>query len=291
MGHKNKLSMVAQVKHTLDSKLAIGESKHQAKKAGTAHQHIYSWGTYKSYLNQGCKFAKWAKETYKCKDLSSARQHVDEYLERSRALSPYTQKLYASSLAKLYSCSSKDFNIKTDDRSRADITRSRGERIRDKHFSEKRNQELINFCKSTGLRRSELETLKGNQLIEKDGSFFIGVKGKGGRYREAPVINEVKLVVDRMREAGENKVWGKVHNAADIHSYRGYYATSMYKSLARERNEIPKEDRYCCRIELSGVWYDKQAMLKVSQALGHNRISVIAGHYLNASETIEISEE
>ena len=284
MGHKNKLSIIGQVKERLDSKLAIGQSKHQAKINGTYQNHIYSWSTYKSYLNQSCRFVTWAKETHGCRTLDDARQYVDEYLNKSKDLSPYTQKLYAASLAKTYGCSATDFNFKSDVRHRADISKSRGERVRDKHFSEKNNSELINFCKNTGLRRSELEKLKGNQLIEKNGQYFIGVKGKGGKYREAPILNNNKDVVDRMIKAENGLVWGKVHNAADIHSYRGVYATTMYKSLARSREEIPKHDRYCCRVDLVGVWYDKKAMLEVSRALGHNRVSVIAGHYLNAIE-------
>lgn len=284
MGHKNKLSMVAQVKVALDNKLAIGQSKHQAKIAGTAQNHIYSYGTYGAYLKQGCKFAKWAKENHGCKTLEQARTYVNEYLEHSKDLSPYTQKLYASALAKIYSCSSKDFDVKTDTRHRVDIIRSRDVKVRDKHFSEERNVELVNFCRSTGLRRSELEKLTGNQLIEKNGQYFIGVKGKGGRYRESPIIYKVDKVVSRMKAVGSERVWNRIHNAADIHSYRGQYATTMYKAIARHRNEIPIKDRYCCRIDLKGVWYDKKAMLEVSRALGHNRISVIAGHYLNASE-------
>jgi len=31
---------------------------------------------------------------------------------------------------------------------------------------------------------------------------------------------------------------------------------------------------------LKNVWYDKKAMLIASAALGHNRISIIAGHYI-----------
>lgn len=286
MAHKDKLSMVAQVQHTLNSKLTIGQSKHQAKKDGVAKNHIYSWGTYRTYLNQGCRFAKWAKEIHGCKTLEAARPFVDSYLERSRNLSPYTQKLYASSLAKIYGCSSSDFNIKTDTRHRADIIRSRDEKIRDRHFSITRNSELIDFCKSTGLRRAEITNLRGNQLIERDGKYFIGVTGKGGRYRESPIIYKVDQVVDRMKAAQNEKVFERIHNAADIHSYRAQYATMFYNSIARERTLIPKEDRYCCRIDLKGVWYDKKAMLEVSRALGHNRISIIAGHYLNASEVI-----
>ena len=40
-------------------------------------------------------------------------------------------------------------------------------------------------------------------------------------------------------------------------------------------------DRYVCRRDRAGVVYDKAAMLQVSRMLGHNRISVIAGHYLH----------
>ena len=42
--------------------------------------------------------------------------------------------------------------------------------------------------------------------------------------------------------------------------------------------------RYYCRNDLKGVVYDKQAMRIASRALGHNRICVIAGHYLYNKE-------
>jgi len=61
-------------------------------------------------------------------------------------------------LAKLYGCSTTDF-IKTQIRHRADITRS----CKDKEtgekrtkFSEARNQEFLDFCRATGLRRDEI---------------------------------------------------------------------------------------------------------------------------------------
>jgi len=49
---------------------------------------------------------------------------------------------------------------------------------------------------------------------------------------------------------------------------------------ARPLDKIPKKERYCCRSDLKGVWYDKKAMLIASSALGHNRISIIAAHYI-----------
>ena len=45
-------------------------------------------------------------------------------------------------------------------------------------------------------------------------------------------------------------------------------------------------DAYVCRGELKGTIYDRKAMAIVSDALGHNRISVIAGHYLKSSKIL-----
>ena len=287
MSHKNKVPLVDQVKQALDSKLAIGRSKHQDKlsekeRKEITSNYIYSWETYRSYLKHSCYFVLWCKEKYRCKTLEQCRSHVDEWLEIRSALSASTQKLEASSLAKIYGCSTAEF-IKTDERLRANIKRSRGKKKRDAHFSETKNQELVEFCKSTGLRRAELSALKGNCLKEEDGTVYIIVQSgaKGGKYREAPVIGNLDLVVRKMNEAGSKKVWSKISNAADIHSYRGDYATAMYLKNARPLESIPKSERYYCRKDKVGFWYDKEAMKITSKALGHNRISVIAGHYLN----------
>ena len=289
-------SLTRQIQERFDSKLAIGESKYKAKKDGNANEKIYSWQTYKSYMKQANEFTRYCKEKHQCRTLDECRTYVDEWLKNgiNRGLSPYTQKLNACSLAKLYGCSSRDFGVKTDVRHRANIIRSRGEKVRDKHFSEEKNKELVEFCKSTGLRREELKCLTGDKLIHEDGAYKILVNSgsKGGRPRKAPVIGNVELVVNLMSKVGSNKVFEKVKSGADIHSYRSEYATSLYKSIARKIEDIPydkvnrgtgrkyQSEVYSCRSDLKGVKYDKRAMLDVSKALGHNRISVIAEHYL-----------
>ncbi len=86
-----------------------------------------------------------------------------------------------------------------------------------------------------------------------------------------------------MNEAGNKKVFTKISSAADIHSYRGDYATAIYLANARPLDQIPKCDRYYCRKDKKGIWYDKEAIKITSKALGHNRINVIAEQYLNNS--------
>jgi len=275
-----------QVQDVLDGKLKIGQSRYADKPFGVTSDHIYSWSTYRAYLKHGCYFVKWAKDAHKSKTLEEARAHVDEYLlKRMEAdkVSPYTQKLEAAALAKLYGCTTNDF-VKTEVRHRDSITRSRGAKKRDRHFSENRNQEFVDFCKSTGLRRSEIKTLRGNQLEydEKTGMYTLNIVGKGGRRRTSPVLS--MAAVERIRCSEAGLVWDKIPNGADIHSYRADYCTAIYNRYARQRKEIPLTDRYCCRGDLRGVWYDKRAMEVATRALGHNRISVIAGHYIRKED-------
>jgi len=276
---KNK-SLVRQVQDVLKQKLCIGEQKHIAKQQGTSTNGIYSWSTYQNYLSKGCAFVKWSKENHGCRTLDDARRHVDTYLQQhiDKGYSPYSQKLIACALAKIYSCSTKDF-MPTQVRHRADITRSRkGKAI----FSENKNREFVDFCKATGLRRHELKFLKPENLRfdETTGRYMlVNIKGKGGRLRDCPILS--KEAIERIRGTPEGQnVWSKIPSRADIHSYRADYCKSVYQLNARPIDETPENDRYYCRGDLKGVVYDKCAMRIASRALGHNRISVIAGHYL-----------
>lgn len=280
MGHKNKKSLIRQVQERLDSMLAIGESKYEDKKIDLTKGKIYSWSTYKSYLQQCCQFARYCRDQHHCKNLADCRQYVQEWMESRKDLSAYTLKLSASALCKLYGESLEELGISTKRAARGEITRSRGTAKRDAHFSEQKNADFVEFCRSTGLRRSEITKLRGDQLIERDGQYYICITGKGGRYREAPVCGNVELVIGKMKEAGTGKVWKKVPQNADIHSYRADYASRIYLKYARPIEEIPRKERYICRKDKAGIVYDKAAMLEASKALGHNRISVVGEHYL-----------
>lgn len=304
MAHgKQRVDLHQEIKSCLRSKERFGESKYQAKKLGTAKDGIYSYSTAKIYNRECQRFAEYVKEHSpqgRYTTLEQARGYAKAYIEQENNnsnKSAYTVKMERSALAKLFGCDSSELG-KVNDRSRADITRSRERTIisdktgkeiknpssRSGHFSEKNHSDLVEFAKSTGLRRSELESVRGDQLHKKaNGDYYIKLDGKqckGGRVRELPVIGNVEKVKELCAASGHNKVFEKVPHAMDVHHYRSVYASELYKQLAREVEVIPKEDRYCCRNDLKGIWYDKNAMLKVSEALGHSRISVIAEHYL-----------
>ena len=306
-----KETLLKQIQNNLDNKLAIGESKKADKlkylrdehnqlvkdKTGNkviAHKDltkkkIYSWSTYKTYLKHCNYFAQYCRENHNCKTLIQCKQYADEYLQKliDDNKSASTIKMTVSALAKLYNCSSSDF-IETPERKRKDIKRSRIKAVRDKNFSETNNAELINFCRCTGLRRAELSQIRGTDLIEKDGEYFLHIcRGtKGGRERVSLICGskqEVQTIVNRMRKAGSNKVWNKVSSNADIHSYRSDYCNRVYKLHERDINTLNSSEIYYCRRDLKSVKYDKKAMLIASKNLGHNRINVIASNYLRAT--------
>lgn len=299
MGYKNKKSLILLVKEKLDSKLAINSSKQQAKANGTYRDHIYSWGTYRTYLQQCCQFVKWCKQqarqdgSRQPKTLEDCKQYVVRYMQhlQQQEYSAYTQKLVLSALCKLYSeypTEGRPFGLPDQQpaRHRADITRSRNAAERDLHFSEKNNADIVTFCRCTGLRRAELAQIRG---IDLDGNSLMVYRGtKGGRVRIVPVccgsVEEMETVKRLASAANNNKIFDHISSAMDVHHYRSVYCQRLYDQYARPIDQIPQCDRYYCRQDKKGVIYDKRAMLQVSRALGHNRISVIAGHYLQHKE-------
>ena len=58
------------------------------------------------------------------------------------------------------------------------------------------------------------------------------------------------------------------------------YCQRVYLQYARPTEQISSTDKYYCRGDRKKVVLDRAAMLMASRALGHNRIDVIASHYL-----------
>ncbi|WP_394273612.1 hypothetical protein [Butyricicoccus sp.] len=337
MGRKNKTyskDLHQQVYDRLTGMQAFGESKKAAIADGTAQDKIFSYNTYQTYWKHSKYFVAWIKEKYpECTTLRAAKKHANEWLQEreDQGLSAWTIQTEAKALGKLYGIKPEDPDyFKPPKRHRAEIKRSRGDRVRDLHFSKTNNDELIKFCQGTGLRRSELKSLQGRDLMTReqiereisrieamperteaqdkhlnmlrdtrmfDCEYFCHVRsGKGGRERVSPIVGKnVDQIVARIRDTvADEKVWQHVNSNADIHGYRGDYATAIYKSYARTIEQIPydrvnagtgrryQSEVYVCRKDEAGKRLDKAAMLICSKALGHNRIDVVANNYIRA---------
>ena len=284
MGRRNKAyskDLHQQAYDRLTGMQAFGESKKEAVSAGAEKEKIFSFSTYKAYWKHTKYFIKYIKENHpECTTLKSARKYVNEWLQTrvDQNLSAWTVQLEAKAMGKLYGIAPDDENyFKPPKRNREDIKRSRGDRVRDKHFSKTNNDELIKFCRGTGLRRKELQELRGKDLVSKeqieteisqlqcipeeqrapsvtkrlemlqdarmfDEGWYVHVRnGKGGRERLSPIIGKnAEQIIERIAGTpAEETVWQHVHNSADIHGYRADYATAIYKAHARDIKDIP----------------------------------------------------
>ena len=294
MGHKNKKSLVRQVQENLQEKLTrgMGVSRHECKKNNATADKIFSINTFKTYLKANIGFVNYCKENHGCKTLEDCRSHVDEFLQHrmESGVSSFTSKMEASAIGKLYGESTTAF-CPTPSRHRNAVVRSRGVKGMDRHFSEAKNSKLVDFCRATGLRRMEVAACKGSHLIPCEtpsGEMFHGVgilvpNGKGGKTRIVPICAPKQVaeqIIQQCREAGDGKLFQRVHAAADVHGYRAEYASNFYSAVARDTNTLKGHLRYVCRGDKAGVVYDRSALRQTSCALGHNRVEVVASSYL-----------
>lgn len=293
-------SLIKQTQDRFQKMCSFGRSKHADKLNGGIKEHIYSYDTYRTYLKQSCQFVKYCREKHHCHTLKECRQYVPEYMEQRSGLSAWTQQLDIAALNKLFGTSGAELGYKAPARHRQQIIRSREGAARDKNFNEnlEYNSVIARFARSTGLRRAELSRVRGEQLFEENGTYYLRLDQhtgtKGGRERVAPVCGpdkEVALVVSLMQKAGEARVFERVPDAMDVHACRAEYAVRVYMAHRRPIEELTevrlsldgrhfKTQVYVCRGDMAGKVFDRKAMMIASRALGHNRLDVIAGHYL-----------
>ena len=291
MGYKNKKyqkDLTQQINDRLTMMLHAGEgtSKKEAIANGTERDKIFSYSTYESYFKHCKYFSRYVRENHpEVKNLNQAKKYANEWLQsrvdnggiNGKTLSAWTITLEREALGKLYGIRPDDPNFfSAPKRFRADIVRSRGDAVRDGHFSEKKNDEFVKFCKGTGCRRNIMEKLEGRDLITRaeidreitlwekqtrteaeekhlnalkdtvkqfpDQDYFLHHrKDKGGRERYSPIVGDNKQqIVDRMKStAPHEKVWKHVFGNSDIHGYRAEYASTVYRLYARPLEKIP----------------------------------------------------
>lgn len=281
---KNRRKTLHQQAHDrLNEMLSLGDSKKEDKKNGNTQQKIYSKNTYETYWKHIKYFIRWLQHEHPdVKTMRKARKYVAEWLQVrvDQNLSAWTIQTEAAALNKFYNIGPDDPNrFQCPSRHRADVKRSRGEKVRDKHFSKQTNEELIHFCQACGFRRNVLERLRGDDLFDRErveetllqarragnaamiracedalqffpdqDYFIIHRRDKGGKTRIAPIMGPYKQdVVRRMQNTGTNeRVWQYVNKNCDVHGYRSDYATYIYKKYARPIEELKFENKIKC---------------------------------------------
>jgi integrase len=292
MGKAHRKSIVREVIERLDGKMAIGESRRNAKIAlreengrtwSVSTGRIHSHKTRATYQEQTIRFAKWVRAEHHIISLAQLDPRADElataYLEQQLAekKSPYTLQTERSALRLFFNNRTLASTVKIPRRERSKITRSRGPKQHDRHFQPEHWPELVKFAEACGLRRHELRKLCCRDIGYHKGRLTVHVaSGKGGLERYAPVLGGRETDVLAMSEGRDPDalVFARIPKHFDVHDLRRQYAQSLYLQYAAGRTLPPSQGR------LKRKDYDRAAAECVSEALGHRRVDVVLRHYM-----------
>lgn len=284
MSSKRK-SLKRQAVDQLLSMKAFGQKKHRDKQLNNGRpikSKIYSLGTMHEYLKIAVRFTDWAK-VHGCRFLEDAKPLVGQYLQEriDAGKSAWTIETDASALSKLFQVERSEFGVELPPRRREDITQHRSKDTWKGLFSEKNNQDFVDLCRATGMRRHEIAALRTEDVtLESDGRVMIHVvSGKGGRERNLEALSDAPWrLAEAAKAEGREFVVARVPSHAPIHQYRAEYAREMYERIARDPATLPRKERYCAKAERFGQEYDREALRVVSENLGHSRVDVLMNY-------------
>ncbi len=283
----------------LESFMALKESRHEAKAAlreatgedplvATSTGKIHSYRSREKYQGVVKRFITWCKEEQHIFRLEIADAHADElvtlYLtERlEQGLKPDTLQADRSGLRLFFQNWKLAEHVAIPPRRWQEITRSRQPAERDRRIPREIAEPLEQFFAACGVRRDEADCLRVADVQESKRPRYqleIDVRkgyGKGGRPRRAPVYpgREQQVLAHLVgRAPGERIFPHKVDSRLNPQAQRRQYAQDFYRLLSSR--ELPPRDR---RLRKSD--YDKDAVLEVSEYLGHSRIDIILKSYL-----------
>lgn len=277
----------------LDSLMAIGEKRSEAKAEARAHGEslfafsdgkIHSYEARENYQKITMRFIDWCRDEHDTRSLDQIDAQADELaslylLERIDAdYSAWTLQTERSALRMFFQDRELTDCIELPQRKRENIKRSRNAVERDKHINLNNWQHVIQFCLACGLRREELRDLHIRDIYVRPSDQCLVVEvvnGKGGKQRKIPVFpgREEGVLSETEGKEPDAHVFGRVSSLLDIHSYRRQFAQDLYEHLSG-RPLPPAEGR------LLSADLDKDVALYVSKCLGHNRIDIIFQHYI-----------
>lgn len=177
------------------------------------------------------------------------------------------------------------------------------------------NRDLIDTVQAFGLRRREVGELNERSfLIDKQGKIYVQTIGKGNKYRVAPVCDsemnekmkklwgnkaipienasEISLRRVLRNEDQRLKLKGANGHKIGLHIHRNEYAQRLlknridelksdktrefrgYSHLKTKGQSLEQLDRY--EVKIGTFKGSARAFMEVSEALGHNRLDVLA---------------
>ncbi len=202
--------------------------------------------TRSAFVKNYRKFIEFCRSEHDCKTSEDCKNHIDDYVQFliSKELTANTIHTYMSPVALFFNIPLSD--IEKPKRCSAHNVRSRSTNGKvqrsDNDPDSPKFAHLVEFQKRVGIRRRELQNLRGSDFKEDgNGNFYAYVrKGKGGKSQWQLILPEDVEFVKTYFDGTENKVFDseEFKNKLDLHKLRAEQAKRAYHYyLDRINNE------------------------------------------------------
>lgn len=227
------------------------QGKGMPKADDPQHLYIHSTRTLQAYLGEADPYARWLREhgVKSRATTEEAAKHVQVYLDdlQLQGKSAAYIHLAAAAVSKALGVPMTNYRrprrTASPQRGRTPAHSLRGRRSADMTAPE--HQRLVAFAAAVGLRRAEYAALRGRDLVEIDGHWYVHVvQGKGGREQYQLIADQdVPLVRSYFSGLGpDDPVFQpeELHNKLNLHSLRREHAQTMYAYYKARLDAEPK---------------------------------------------------
>lgn len=201
--------------------------------------------TYKAAIK---RFCSWTKANGYTRDavLDNPQSYLQQFADslKARGLSAATIHTYLAPCCKGLNTPMQ--HISKPERAIGAITRSRGgKNPRGRKDAEKPEYaRLVAFQEAVGLRRAELEKLRGEDLQKRDGQLYIVARqGKGGKEQWQKILpRDAGIVAETFKGIGKDeRVFSvdEMKNRIDLHGMRAAHARECYDYYATRIKQEP----------------------------------------------------
>lgn len=296
-------SLVYQVKEALNSIFTPGVSRHELKQRGVQENYIVSFRTMQEYTKACVRFAKWCRSEYGVRHVSDitpqmARAYIRSLTERELSgghigrtkaairkfdIALRKARIRPRTAPPLLQAGGGWHSDRRPERAYSDQATKKIISDLKQHARDPQVADVVRLQRVAGLRVSEAAMIRGKDIDVDRCTIHVSAATKGGREREVQVDEKYRPFLEHLKErAGQHRdghvfqgrgdrgaslvrrVSGSVRQACRRLKLEHFGTHGFRKTWAQERYRALRQ---------AGA-SDREARRKVSQELGHNRLSV-----------------
>lgn len=262
---------------------------------------FYSRKTYEVYVRKAvevCRFAN-AEAGHRI-SFREAGQYIEKYLDMRKEaasrgeITPRTLAKERAQLSKVWMVNLDRYEILS---CHAESDKGRGS---DRHFNPENHD--LELYKYLGARKNEYRDLTRQEILAYKDQVYretgivlkpdlhgrvsnlqpifgrdnlvckvVICKAKHGKTNVAEILPQNREFVTKAFETGKFREYYHPSDHCNIHACRREYAQEVYRYYARDITTLRTDQLYICRGKYAGRIYDREAVARVAESLGHAR--------------------